>query len=215
MDSDSTARASTPSTFVAQDTEVRLKIPPRLPNEATRREAMRASLEHGEWASLGHGERAGMQVVRSRLAPLSKTESCERRVVIPAPKRLHHPRLRSRVLVVDDEPLMRELVGYMLEPEFEVVMLEGGRAALAHLEGGAHFDVLLSDLMMPDISGVDLFRALVGERPALARRIIFMTGGTFTDGMGAFLRELGAEPLLKPFSRDEVLRRVGAQLGLP
>ncbi|MET0339998.1 MAG: response regulator [Polyangiales bacterium] len=129
-----------------------------------------------------------------------------------APKRLRRLNRKSRVLVVDDEPMMCELVGYMLEPKFEVVCLPSGRAALDQLRAGARFDVLLSDLMMPDISGIDLFRALLLEQPSLAKRMIFMTGGTFTDVMDRFLEEVGVDPLMKPFGRDLVYERVDAQL---
>lgn len=129
-----------------------------------------------------------------------------------APKRLRRPDRRSRVLVVDDEPMMCELVGFMLEPRFEVLCLSSGREALAKLRAGERFDVVLSDLMMPEVSGIDLFRVLVHEQPALAKRMIFMTGGTFTELMDRFLEEVGAAPLMKPFGRELVYERVNAQL---
>lgn len=204
MDSDSAARSSSPFVFVAEDTEVRLKIPPRLPTEATRREAMRASM--------GHPEHVSAQMTRVRVAAFQKPELHTRRVVIPAPKRLRRPLPKRRVLVVDDEPIMRELIGFMLEPEFEVIMLEDGCAALECVRSNDHFDVVLSDLMMPELSGMELFQALDRERPDVARRMIFMTGGTFTEAMGSFLSELGATPLLKPFNRDDVHSRIAAQL---
>jgi CheY-like chemotaxis protein len=206
MDSDSAARSSSPFMFVTEDTEVRLKIPPRLPTDAARREAMRAGM--------GHPEHVSAQMTRVRVAPLHKPEICTRRVVIPAPKRLRRPVPRRRVLVVDDEPIIRELIGFMLEPEFEVIMLESGCAALERVRSDVHFDVVLSDLMMPELSGMELFQALDRERPDVARRMIFMTGGTFTDAMGNFLSELGATPLLKPFNRDDVHSRIAAKLAL-
>ena len=132
-----------------------------------------------------------------------------------APKRLRRRSRRSRVLVIDDEPMMCELVGFMLEPRFEVVTLSSARTALEQLRAGAHFDILLSDLMMPDVSGMDLFHTLLLEQPPLARRMIFMTGGTFTEVMQCFLAELGTEPLLKPFGREVVFDRIAAQLSTP
>jgi CheY-like chemotaxis protein len=203
MDSDSAARSSS-FMFVAEDTEVRLKIPPRLPTEAARRDAMRASI--------GHPEHVSAQMTRVRVAPSHKPETYTRRVVIPAPKRLRRPLPRRRVLVVDDEPIMRELIGFMLEPEFEVVVLESGCAALERVRSDIHFDVVLSDLMMPELTGMELFQALTRERPDVARRMIFMTGGIFTDAMGSFLSELDATPLLKPFNRDDVHSRIAAKL---
>ena len=153
---------------------------------------------------------------RARLAtPHLREEPFVRGAPSLAPKRLRRRDRRSRVLVIDDEPMMCELVGYMLEPRFEVVTLSSARTALEQLRGGAQFDIVLSDLMMPDLSGMDLFRVLTREQPGLARRMIFMTGGTFTEVMDCFLVELGSAPLLKPFGRDLVFERIAAQLAVP
>jgi signal transduction histidine kinase len=130
-----------------------------------------------------------------------------RRAGFPTPPPV--PR-RARVLVVDDEPLVGTVLRRTLS-EHDVTVVQSARAALERLSGGEQFDVILSDLLMPELSGMDLYRAVAVRDPGLARRFVFLTGGAFTPAARAFLEREGVEWVEKPFDpthlRSVVARR--------
>ena len=106
---------------------------------------------------------------------------------------------RGRILVVDDEPVLAAALGRSLEPEFQVEVLGNGRAALERLRRDPPFDAVLCDLIMPELTGMDLYDALKETDPDLVERIIFMTGGTFTRRARDFLASIPNPALDKPF----------------
>jgi DNA-binding NtrC family response regulator len=108
------------------------------------------------------------------------------------------PAPRARILVVDDEPLVGLVIQRAFE-EHEVVLADSARAALDLLDAGERFDVLCSDLMMPDMDGAALHAEVALRDPTLARRTVFLTGGAYTDEALASLEAAHAEVLEKPF----------------
>ena len=84
---------------------------------------------------------------------------------------------RARVLVVDDDRALRESLARLLREEHAVETAGSAAAALDRLRSGALFDVILSDVMMPQGSGLDLHDAIARELPSLVPRLVFMTGG--------------------------------------
>jgi two-component system response regulator PilR (NtrC family) len=112
----------------------------------------------------------------------------------------------SRVLVVDDEQSMRELLEIVLRREgYEVLVADNGRAALATLERQP-VDLLISDIKMPDMSGVDVLRAARGIDPDILA--IMITAFASTETAVEALR-LGADDYIsKPFKVDELKLRV-------
>jgi DNA-binding NtrC family response regulator len=106
---------------------------------------------------------------------------------------------RARILVVDDEPLVGLVIQRAFEDEHEVVLAGSARAALDLLDAGERFDVLCSDLMMPDMDGAALHAEVAGRDPALARCTVFLTGGAYTQEAFASLEAAHAEVLEKPF----------------
>ena len=90
------------------------------------------------------------------------------------------------VLIVDDEPLLLRSVRRLL-PEYELVCLESARQALALLDAGTVFDLVVSDLMMPEMNGIDFYEALRVRHPAVAERVIFVTGGALGQQVGRAL----------------------------
>ena len=107
---------------------------------------------------------------------------------------------RSHILVVDDEVLIGSSLRRVLARDYEVVVCASGRDALAALLGetgeGAEkgeeatkgsFDLILCDLMMPAVTGMDVYETLRERAPDLAERMVFMTGGTFTARAKTFL----------------------------
>jgi CheY-like chemotaxis protein len=108
---------------------------------------------------------------------------------------------RGRVLVVDDEPDVARCVTRMLRASHDAFASIGGRDALARLVRGETFDVVLCDLMMPDLTGMDLHAALLTRAPAMASRMVFFTGGAFTPRAEAFLSSIENPCLTKPIDR--------------
>src|SRR5262245_3870148 len=85
---------------------------------------------------------------------------------------------RGRILVVDDDELVRRVVIRALTADHEVVEASGGGQALEVLTGAAvEFDLVLLDVEMPDVNGVDVWRELESRAPARLGRIVIMTGG--------------------------------------
>jgi PAS domain S-box-containing protein len=121
----------------------------------------------------------------------------------PVPVR-HEATRRGRILVVDDEPRLAMAIGRTLQREHEVVTLTSAREAQARLLGGEHFDIILCDLMMPEMSGMDLHEALARQAPALADRMVFLSGGAFTSQARAFLGRVRNHRLDKPFCSHEL-----------
>jgi signal transduction histidine kinase len=105
---------------------------------------------------------------------------------------------RTRVLAVDDEPHVLRSLQRALGAH-EVIVADSGADALRRLEADPAFDVILCDLMMDDMTGMDLHRRLQARAPELAQRIVFMTGGVFTDGARDFLAGVPNPCIEKPF----------------
>ncbi len=111
---------------------------------------------------------------------------------------------RGRVLVIDDEPLIGRALKRMLGNDHEVTAFVSARRALEHLEEDCGFDLILCDLMMPDVTGMDFHRRVRKQTPALAERIVFITGGAFTPKALEFLEATTNPCLEKPLDIDTV-----------
>ncbi len=105
---------------------------------------------------------------------------------------------RARILVVDDEPYVTRALHRSLSSEHEVATANGARAALELVGGGTRFDLILCDVMMPGMTGMDLYAELNRLAPEQARRVVFMTGGAFTPRALSFLQEVPNPKLSKP-----------------
>lgn len=111
---------------------------------------------------------------------------------------------RRRVLVIDDEPLVGEAVARSLAEENDVQVVTDAKQALARIEAGEKFDVVLCDLMMPVMTGMDLYAEVVRRAPKLAGNIVFMTGGAFTPRARAFLESVVNPCLEKPLDMPKL-----------
>jgi CheY-like chemotaxis protein len=129
-----------------------------------------------------------------------------------APPRPRPDGARARLLVVDDEQLIGSTIRRLLSAH-EVVALTDPREALARLTDGEHFDLVLCDLMMPQLSGMELYDAVAAARPEVARRMVFMTGGAFTERARQFLERTGHPQLAKPFAPQDLRDQVRGWLG--
>ncbi|HEX4334437.1 MAG TPA: ATP-binding protein [Polyangiaceae bacterium] len=140
-----------------------------------------------------------------RLAPAPE-EALPSTVGLPAETSAR--RARARVLVVDDEPLVADMLRRTLADGHDVTVATDARTALDFVLSGAEFDLIFCDLLMPRMSGMDLYTALRAERPGVEERIVFMTGGAFTERAAAFLATVPNRKMSKPFDLTELERVV-------
>jgi two-component system cell cycle sensor histidine kinase/response regulator CckA len=114
-------------------------------------------------------------------------------VAIPAAGR------RGRILIVDDEDLIIRILTRILSKEHDVVATVDARKALALCASGEKFDLILCDLMMPIMTGMELHSEISLLSPEQAKAMIFVTGGAFTDKTRSFLSDVPKEHIEKPF----------------
>lgn len=121
----------------------------------------------------------------------------------PQPAALVEARAR-RVLIIDDEPLLCELLSDVLSRKHEVTACTSSRDAVARVLAGERFDRILCDLMMPEMSGMEVYAALRERVPQQAERMVFLTGGAFTVASREFLRSVPHRRVSKPFDFKEL-----------
>jgi PAS domain S-box-containing protein len=133
--------------------------------------------------------------LRVRLAP-------SRSVAAPARHSTRAPpgngSRRGAVLVIDDEPAIGSSIRRVLSGH-DVTVVTTAQDALELLAAGKAFDAILSDLMMPGMTGMDLFRSIVKLHPRMTANVVFLTGGAFTPEVHAFLDQVSNKRLIKPF----------------
>ena len=133
------------------------------------------------------------------------------RPATPSPRT---PPLRARVMVVDDEEAIGAAVRRVLL-EHDVVTAPDARTALRIMREGQPFDVVLCDIMMPDVTGAELFDAVKSKDPRQASRFIFLTGGAFTAQTQEFMEKAEQPKLMKPFSAADIRDAVARMLAMP
>ncbi|QSQ21223.1 PAS domain S-box protein [Pyxidicoccus parkwayensis] len=134
---------------------------------------------------------------------LPTTEPKPRVVPVVAEPKAPRGAPRGRVLVVDDEPAVGRVLQRILR-EHQVEVANSGRQALELLEQGPEPDAVLCDVMMPDLTGRDVYEAVRREHAGLECRFIFVSGGAFTTGAREFLASIPNLLLEKPFDEGRV-----------
>jgi two-component system NtrC family sensor kinase len=118
---------------------------------------------------------------------------------------------RPQILVVDDENIIAQLIADVLSGEgYDVDTAPNGVAALEHV-GRRAYDLILSDLRMPELDGLGLYRELEQRRPDLARRFVFITGTSEHADYQAFIEDVTVPVLTKPFNMAD-LQRVAREM---
>ena len=119
---------------------------------------------------------------------------------------------RPRVLVVDDESVIAQLIADVLGGEgFEVDTAPHGLAALDRLANRT-YDVILSDLRMPELDGFGLFREIERRYPDLLGRFVFITGTSEHTDYQGFIDDVKVPVLTKPFDMMNLVRVVQSRL---
>lgn len=118
----------------------------------------------------------------------------------PQPQRVSTGRGRSgKIIVIDDDALVGAAIRRALGRRHDVITTTDGREAIERIRSGERFDLILCDLMMPLLSGMDLHAELLAFAPDQAKRMVFITGGAFTTAAREFLDRVPNERLDKPF----------------
>jgi two-component system NtrC family sensor kinase len=116
------------------------------------------------------------------------------------------------ILIVDDEAGIRRPLARLLRRDgYGVETASNGRAALEKCQDQT-FDLILSDLRMPELDGPGFYRELVGRFPHLGQRVLFLTGDTLSPEVDAFLADIGAPRLTKPFTAALARRTIRQML---
>jgi PAS domain S-box-containing protein len=167
---------------------------------------------------IGQGTGLGLSIAYNIVTSLGGQLECESepgkgasfRVVLPTPsptarpasgaRRIEPAARRARILVAEDESIVASLLERALKSDYDVEIATDGAQALALLLSERDYDVVLCDLMMPNLTGQEVYARATRERPQLADRFVFMTGGTTSATAEAFLAQIPNEKLDKPFS---------------
>jgi len=131
--------------------------------------------------------------------PVVRLGSSELAAMLPTPEQeedVEAEPLRGRVLVVDDEPLILRMMMHALR-DHDVIGVTSGADALEQCQARS-FDVILCDLMMPGMTGMQFFERLRETSPGREARVVFMTGGTLLPDVQRFLGEAPNPCLEKP-----------------
>jgi CheY-like chemotaxis protein len=115
---------------------------------------------------------------------------------------------RYRVMLVDDEPQVAHTIERLLRRDFDITVALCGQDALDHIARGTRFDAIVSDVMMPNMTGIELIEQLQRTAPDQAERLIFLSGGVFTAQTHERLEEFGVPKLEKPVTAKELRAQV-------
>jgi CheY-like chemotaxis protein len=116
--------------------------------------------------------------------------------------------IKAKILVVDDEQVVRDLVKRVLAGEgYEVDTVDNADDALKEIEG-KRYNLILLDVKMPGISGVELYGSIQKIARSLARRVVFITGDVMAADTEKFLSGTKAPHIAKPFNAEQLRREV-------
>jgi len=149
------------------------------------------------------------QITSSRLR---ENERGEIKMVVNTERQHDQVKIRGKVLIVDDEPAIRNILARILSNKgHQAHTVSTGKAALAMLHEKG-YDLLVADLKMSGVSGIDLYQTLKKKWPDMADRTVFITGDTMTEETNDFLAASGRPYLAKPFTPMEFLEIIESAL---
>jgi len=111
---------------------------------------------------------------------------------------------RPRVMIVDDDVRVARAFERVLRRDYELTLASCGADALAAIAAGTWYDAIVTDVMMPNMTGLELFDRIESLAPEQAARVIFLTGGSFTAQSQSRLETSGNLQLQKPVTGQEL-----------
>jgi PAS domain S-box-containing protein len=130
----------------------------------------------------------------------------------PPPPEAVRPHRRGRVLVLDDDAAIGATLKLILSEWHEVTALTSPREALRVLRAGERYDVILCDVMMPEMTAMDFHAELGRLHPEAAEKIVFLTGGAFTVTAREFLDRIPNARFDKPFDLRSLVALVNDRI---
>ncbi len=130
---------------------------------------------------------------------------------LTGPEVVTSPVRRGRILVIDDELMIGKSLRRALSNEHDVEIVTDARQGLAALQSSS-FDLILCDLMMPDMTGMELHGTLETEHVSYLDKIVFLTGGAFIAGAKEFLDKVGRVCLEKPIDVSRLRKLIRSRL---
>ncbi|HET9933391.1 MAG TPA: ATP-binding protein [Polyangiaceae bacterium] len=155
-------------------------------------------------SALGRGTKVTFKLRATEAAPSRSgiaTHSTSR-----APSLAPAPRLN--ILVIDDEPDIRRSLRRLLGVKHNIALATNGAEALRRFVQGERFDVILCDLLMPELTGIELFSELQQRFPEQSQRVVFLTGGATSEAARSFIEENRSRVLNKPFGPADIESKV-------
>ncbi|MFN0249611.1 MAG: ATP-binding protein [Kofleriaceae bacterium] len=201
---------------IARDVQARIFDPFFTTKGVGRGTGLGLSICHGTVRSLGGDITFRTEVRRGTtfLVALPPSSDAPRRRT-PSTQPKSTAGRRGTLLLVDDDVLFTTSLRRMFAVEHDVTVINDGRIALERIAKGDRFDVILCDLMMPDLTGAELHAALRDISPEMADQMIFITGGAFSPASQQFLERITNLCFEKPCDLEElrsaVRRRVAAR----
>lgn len=112
---------------------------------------------------------------------------------------------KKRILIVDDELMLLYSLRRMLDDLYDVTIASGGKKAIDNINNQkTPFDLIICDVSMPDINGVNLYLYIAKHHPGLEKHIIFMTGGPMSVYLDEFFITHTTVCLAKPFEYGQL-----------
>jgi CheY-like chemotaxis protein len=121
---------------------------------------------------------------------------------------------RARILMVDDEPTLARAYSRALASDHDVTATTSASEAIAWIADGRRFDLIITDVMMPVVTGIELHERIAAIAPAQAARIVFLTGSTFDPHLRGYLATHANRVLLKPIGLDALRHAIADALAI-